>query len=155
MSRRTKTPPGPVSWITPAKAKNLVGVAKVLGPAVLPVVAPYLARAATLTRDGLDRFRARRLGVPVEDLAEFTGRGGSLHARIVGADTALLALGDRPEVTEADREYIANGRRLLANLAAAVRAAERMPARRRKEAHRAADIELDRLEGELLHRLGV
>lgn len=144
-----------MSRITPAKAKNLVGVAKVLGPAVLPVVAPYLARAAAVTRDGVDRLRARRLGVPVEDLAVFSGRGGALHARIVGADSALAELGGREGASDADREYATGGRRTLANLAAAVRAAERMPARRRKAAHRAAAEELDRLEAELLHRLGV
>jgi len=133
-------------------AKNALGVAKVLVPAVVPTVAPYVVKATAAARDRVDRYRARRLGVPVDDLARFGGRGGSLHARIVGADRALTELGER---SADQREFAETGRATLGNLAAAVRAAERMPAQRRKAAHRAAAAELDRVESELLRRLGV
>ncbi|MET0132036.1 MAG: DUF6474 family protein, partial [Kibdelosporangium sp.] len=43
----------------------------------------------------------------------------------------------------------------LAQLASAVRASERMPAARRKAAHRAVSSELDQLEQRLLHKLGI
>jgi hypothetical protein len=136
--------------LTPSSAKNLVGVAKVLGPAVVPVVTPYLLKAASAARDGLDRYRARRLGIDVASLAEYTGRGGALHARIVGADQALAEL----ETADTDREFAVRSRAALAKLAAAVRAAERMPAARRKAAHKAVATELDPIERELLRRLG-
>lgn len=158
MSRRTKKAAEHTPRVTPAKAKNLLSVAKVIGPAVLPVVTPYLLKAASAARDGVDRYRARKLGVPVADLAEFTGRGGALHARIVGADTALTELADSPGGSagaEANRAFVAGSRETLANLATVVRAAERMPAERRRAAHRAVGTELDRIEAELLRRLGV
>lgn len=141
--------------LTPAKAKNMVGVAKVLGPAVLPVVAPYALRAAAAARDGLDHYRARRLGVDVERLADYTGKGGALHARIVGADQSLAELENTDRVSAADREFAGRGRETLTKLAAAVRAAERMPVARRRAAHRAVAAELDPIEQGLLRRLGV
>ncbi|HEX4704454.1 MAG TPA: DUF6474 family protein [Pseudonocardiaceae bacterium] len=135
---------------TPGRAKNLVGVAKVLAPAVLPVVTPYLVRAASAARDGVDRYRARRLGIDVAELADFTGRGAALHARIAGADASLAKL----ETSDADREFAVKARETLAKLAVAVRVAERMPAARRKAAHRAVASALDLIEEELLRRLG-
>lgn len=137
--------------LTPRKAKNLVAVAKVLGPSVIPVVSPYLVRAASTARDGMDRLRARRLGVPVDDLAEFSGRGGALHARIAGDERGLGELAETG--TDDDRAFVERGRNRLAKLAASVRAAERMPSARRRAAHRAAATELDGLEAELLRRL--
>jgi uncharacterized protein DUF6474 len=141
--------------LTPKKARNALAVAKVVGPAVLPIVAPFVLRALGDVRDRYDRRRAGRLGVPVEELARFSGRGGALHARISGAAEALDELRARPEVTADDRAFADRGETTLRQLAAAVRAAERMPTQRRKAAHRAASLELDQLEERLLHRLGV
>jgi hypothetical protein len=146
---------GVVGRLTPGNARNMLGVAKVLGPAVVPVVAPYVLKAAAAARDGLDRYRAHRLGVTVDDLAEYTGRGGALHARIVGADQSLAALEARPGASESDREFAATGRDTLTKLAAAVRAAERMPTARRRATHKSVAAELDPIEKELLRRLGV
>lgn len=141
--------------LTPTGAKSALGVAKVIGPAVVPVVAPYALKAAAAARDGLDRYRAHRLGVDVEHLAEYTGRGGALHARIVGADRSLVELADRQGATEDDRRFAGRSRDTLTKLAAAVRAAERMPVARRKAAHRSVAAELDPIEKELLRRLGL
>jgi hypothetical protein len=155
MARGRKSGKGGVGRLTPGNAKNVLGVAKILGPAVVPVVAPYALKAAAAARDGLDRYRAHRLGIRVDDLAEYTGRGGALHARIVGADQSLAELETRPKVSDTDREFAVRGRDTLVKLAAAVRAAERMPTSRRKAAHRAVAGELDPIEQELLRRLGV
>jgi Family of unknown function (DUF6474) len=141
--------------LTPGSAKNLVGVAKIIGPAVLPVVTPYLMKAAGAARDGLDRRRARRLGIDVAELPEFTGRGGALHVRIVGADQSLAELEGRESASDDDRAYATRARDTLTNLAAAVRAAERMPTARRKAAHKSISHGLDPIERELLRRLGV
>jgi hypothetical protein len=133
--------------ITPAKAKNAIAVAKVLGPAVLPVITPFLTSAAGTARDRWDRMRARRLGIAVGDLAAYSGRGGALHARIAGLATALTDLTDKPFTERTETR--------LRQLTAAVRAAERMPTARRRSANRAVAAELDRLEREMLNRLGV
>ncbi|GAA2665695.1 MULTISPECIES: DUF6474 family protein [Actinosynnema] len=135
--------------ITPSGAKNLVGVAKIVVPALLPVLAPLAARAASAAGDRYDRYRAARLGVDVDRLAEYSGRGARLHARISNAGEALSGL------VESDAGYAQRCGQRLAQLQAAVRASEGMPAPRRKAAHRAVAADLDAVEGELLKRLGV
>lgn len=135
--------------LTPARAKNLVGVAKVIAPVVVPVVAPYALRAASMARDAVDRMRARRMGVAIEDLANYSGHGGALHARIAGVAQAAA------DLRATDPGYADTSEARLTQLAAAVRAAERMPSARRKSAHKAVGQELDRLEEDLLRRLGV
>jgi len=134
---------------TPGRARNLVGVAKVVAPALIPVVAPLAARAAALVGDRYDHYRARRLGVPVDELTRYSGRGARLHARIVGFAQAL------EELRAQDRAYVEATESRLGKLAAAVRASERMPTARRKAAHRAVSTDLDTLEADLLTRLGV
>ncbi|SHE65355.1 DUF6474 family protein [Streptoalloteichus hindustanus] len=136
--------------VTPARAKRLLGLAKVLGPVVLPVA----LRAAAVVREGYDRARARRLGVPVESLAAFSGRGGALHARISGVAGVLAELRARHDDADTQR-FADESERRLGDLASAVRAAERMPSARRRAAHRAVAGELVALESELLRRLGV
>ena len=140
---------------TPGRARNIIGVVRVVAPAVVPIVAPFALKAAAAARDGLDRYRARRLGVDVSQLAEYTGRGGALHARLVGADQSLSELESSGSATPEDREFAAHARTTLAKLTAAVRAAERMPAARRKAAQQAVSGELDPIERELLQRLGL
>lgn len=135
--------------LTPARAKNLIGLAKVVAPAVVPVVAPYALRAASVARDAVDKMRARRLGVEVAELATYSGRGGALHARIAGAAQAAA------DLRVSDAAFADSSESRLTQLAAAVRAAERMPVSRRKAAHKAISQELDRVEEELLRRLGV
>ena len=141
--------------ITPAKAKNVVAVAKVIGPAVVPVVTPFVVQAAGKVRDQLDRMRARKLGVPVDDLGKYTGKGAGLHARIAGAMDAVDEMRAQPNPKAEDKAFADDAETTLRQLTAAVRAAERMPTARRKAAHRAISSELDGLEERVLHRLGV
>jgi hypothetical protein len=143
------------SRFTPGKAKNAVAVAKILGAAALPVITPFLTQTAGTVRDRLDRMRARRLGVGIDELAQYSGRGGGLHARLAGAATALADVRNKPEATEADGKFADSTENRLRQLTAAVRAAERMPAARRKAAHKAISAELDQIEESILHRLGV
>lgn len=135
--------------LTPARAKHLIS----LGKAVLPLLAPVAIKAAAAARDGYDRVRARRMGVPVAHLANYTGRGGALHARIAGIANALAELRINASAEVAD--FAKDSEARLVELAAVVRAAERMPAPRRKAAHRSVATELDRIESHLLHHLGV
>jgi hypothetical protein len=139
--------------ITPERAKRLIKLARVVAPTVVPLVAPYALRAAGAVRDGVDRMRARRLGVPPGELARYTGHGARLHVRIAGVAQALAELSERQPAAAAG--FADEGRATLAKLTAAVRAAEHMPSSRRRAAHRAVAAELDRLEAELLRRLGI
>ncbi|MER7010514.1 DUF6474 family protein [Saccharopolyspora sp. NPDC000359] len=140
--------------ITPGNAKKVIGVAKVVGPVLLP----FAVRAASAARDTYDRARARRLGVPVDDLGTFTGHGAALHARIAGDTEALRALreqaGDQEARLVAEQYAERTGARLM-QLTTAVRAAERMPTQRRRSTHRAVNAELNQIEGDLLSRFGI
>lgn len=137
--------------INPRSAKNAVAVAKIIGPAVVPVLIPFAAKAAATLRGLKDNRRAHKLGVPVSDLAKYTGRGGVLHARIAGLAEVLQELKDRGK----DPQFVTETADTLAQLTSAVRAAERMPTARRKAVHRAVSAELDQLEQRLLHKLGI
>ncbi|HWM04402.1 MAG TPA: DUF6474 family protein [Actinophytocola sp.] len=157
MALRKRTPdlaPGDPRF-TPKRAKNALAVAKIVGPALVPLVMPLALRAFGEARDRIDRLKARRMGVAVGDLAQYSGRGGSLHARITGVAEAIVELRDRPDATPEDRTFADKSETTLRQLAAAVRAAERMPSARRRAAHKAAATELDQLEEHLLHRLGI
>ncbi|HEV7906551.1 MAG TPA: DUF6474 family protein [Pseudonocardiaceae bacterium] len=147
MARKRTSVAGP--RITPGRVKNLLGVAKVVAPAVLPVLAPFAARAAGTVADRYDRYRANRLGVEVGELSQYTGKGARLHARITGLARAL------DELRPGEPDYVTGTESRLTKLVAAVRAAERMPAPRRKAAHRAVSSDLDVLETGLLRRLGL
>ena len=142
--------------LTPGNAKKLVGVAKIVGP----VLAPYAARAAAHARATYDQARARQLGVPVDELGSFTGRGAALHARISGDLQGLRDLRSRTDERSAEDEaaierFASTAETRLGELTSAIRAAERMPAARRRSVHQAAASELDRVENDLLRRFGL
>jgi Family of unknown function (DUF6474) len=139
--------------MTPARAKRMIG----LGRVVLPLLAPYALAAAGVARARWDAYRAARLGVTPMQLNAYSGPGGALHARIDRLAESLNALDDDTEAyaTTAARRFAVETRPRLADLAVAVRAAEQMPAQRRRTAHRAVGDELDRIELALLRHLGV
>ncbi len=143
MARKAK------SGFTAGRAKNLVGVAKVVAPALIPVLAPVIARGAGLLSEQYDRYRARRLGIDVADVGRYSGYGARLHARIVGFSESMETL------RATDSDWVSKTEARLSQLLAAVRASERMPTARRKAAHRAVGTDLDVLEQELLRRLNV
>lgn len=150
--RRAKAEPVKRELVTPGNAKKAVAVGKVLAP----VLAPVAMQLAAMARGAWDERRARRLGVPATELNGYSGKGGSLHARITRISVAmneLSAEGNR-HGAEANRFVQANAPRLV-DLSAAVRAAEMMPTERRRAAHRAVAGELDRIEPRLLTLLGV
>jgi hypothetical protein len=154
MARKAKKVAGE-GIFTPKKARNALSVAKVIGPAVLPVVAPFAVQAAGALREAYDRHQARKLGIEVERLGEFTGRGAALHARISGVSEGLAELKKSAKATDADIKFVNEAQGTLEQLAASVRASERMPAQRRKSTARAVAGELDQLESQLLHRFGL
>lgn len=145
---------------TPAKARRYLAISRV----VLPVASPLLYRGATQLRGKLDERRARSIGVDVENLADFTGHGARLSARINGLEKSLREL-DTANPGAAGTEAAARASRdrdfeqattvRLTELTTAVHAAERMPTARRRAAHNAIGTELDRIDADLLRRLGV
>ena len=138
---------------TAARAKRMLGVSK----AVAPLLAPYALAVAGVARGRYDAYRAGRLGVEPGQLSKYTGPGGALHARLSRIAEALqeLEAGTGTRGAEDDRAFAAKVRPRLEDLAVAVRAASQMPTPRRKTAYRAIGGELDRVEVELLTRLGI
>lgn len=137
--------------LTSGNVKRMIAVAKVVGP----VVAPFAIKASGYARHRWDVARARRLGVPVEQLPSFSGRGAALHARLASLAASLYELAQRRQDDIETTEYVDLTERRLADLAAAVRVAESMPAARRRAAHQAVARELDEVEAKLLARLGL
>lgn len=152
---KTKTP------LDAKRAKRLIGV----GTAMAPLLAPYALAIAGSVRGAWDAHRAARLGVEAGELAAYSGPGGALHARLSRVAEALNELeakkgddagnGTGGGGTGADAAFATTTRPRLADLAVAVRAAEQMPATRRRTAYRSIGDELDRIEIALLTRLGV
>ena len=131
-----------------ARAKRLIGI----GTTVAPLLAPYAMAAAGALRGGWDSYRAGRLGVSTDRLAEFTGPGGGLHARV---SHLAEALNDLETGTPAAQTFAEQARPRLVELATAVRAAEQMPAARRRTAFKSISIELDGVEQGVLTHLGI
>ena len=147
MARRARTK------LTPAKAKRLFGVARV----VAPLLAPYAMAAASGVRQRWDVRRARQLGVTPAQLGSHTGRGGALRARLGAIATTLAELREAADghTTQATRDFAVATEPRLGGLTSAIRVAEQMPPSRRKVAQKAIGGELDRIEQELLNYLGV
>ncbi len=135
--------------MTKARAKRLIGI----GTTVAPLLAPYALAAASAVRGGWDSYRAGRLGVTTDRLAEFTGPGGGLHARVSHLAEALNDLAS--DGTPAAKEFANEALPRLAELATAVKAAEQMPTSRRRTAFKAISIELDGVEQGVLTHLGI
>lgn len=147
MARRAR------SGLTPAKAKRLFGVAKVMAP----LVAPYAMAAAGGVRRRWDLRRARQLGIAPEQLGSHTGRSGALRARLGAIATTLAELRATSEgqTSQAARHFAVATDPRLGDLASAIRVAEQMPPARRRVALKAIGAELDRIEQQLLNYLGV
>ena len=99
--------------LTPKKARNLVGVAKVVAPAVIPVLAPIAARAAGMLSDRYDRYRARRLGVPVDSLGA-VHRAGAARCTPGSPDSPRLWTNcepGKPEYVATTESRLATARR--------------------------------------------
>ncbi|GAA4804773.1 DUF6474 family protein [Tomitella cavernea] len=128
-----------------------LGVARVLAP----VVVPLAYRGATAMRTLLDQRRADKLGVSVDELGSFSGSGAKLGARVTGAGRTLDQLVERNARDAETAEFAKAMRARLADLGAAVDAAETMPGERRRSAHSAIADELDAIDADILARLGV
>ena len=159
--------------LTGAKIKRYIGIARI----VVPVVAPIVYQAVGMARDRWDAHRARQFGVAPDELAEFTGRGAALYARIHNLALSARDLrsrygdGDSNDAARAEpsssgvrgggapagevRSFVDDAQQRLTDLESAVRAAEQMPGSRRRSAHLAVGGELDRIENRLLALWGV
>ena len=137
--------------LSPARIKRTMTVSRLLAPVLVPIV----YRAATTARGMLDERRAERLGVPVSQVGQFSGHGGPLSARIAGTERSLRGVAEKKPKEPETKQFVTAMTERLTDLAAAVTAAETMPATRRRAAHAAIATQLDGIDADLMARLGV
>lgn len=136
---------------SPSRIRRVLTVSRLLAPVVVPLV----YRGATAVRGLLDQRRADQLGVPLAQVGQFSGHGAQLSARVAGAEQSLRTVQEnRPKDAET-KQFVAAISERLRDLAAAVTAAENMPAPRRRAAHAAISKQLDEIDADLMARLGL
>lgn len=125
-----------------AQVKRLSGAARM----AVPLVLPLLYRAITAGRDQVVSARARKAGVDPDQLAQFSGYGADLRARIEGIRGSLegsgLPAGFRQDAGER-----------LDELGAAVDNAEFMTPEQRRRAHNSIGRDIDQLTQQIQERL--
>lgn len=137
--------------LSPTRIRRVLTVSRLLAPIVVPLV----YRAAIAVRGLMDQRRADQLGVPLAQIGQFSGHGARLSARIAGAEQSLRAVQEKKPKDAETKQFAAAISDRLADLSAAVTAAENMPASRRRSAHAAIAKQLDEIEADLMARLGL
>jgi Family of unknown function (DUF6474) len=137
--------------LSPARIRRVLTVSRLLAPILMPVV----YRAAMATRALIDRRRADQLGIPLTQIGQFSGNGARLSARIAGAEQSLRMVQEKKPKDTETKQFASAITERLADLSAAVTAAEHMPAARRRAAHSAISSQLDGIESDLMARLGL
>lgn len=136
---------------SPTRIRRVLTVSRLLAP----VLTPIIYRAAVSARALVDQRRADQLGIPLAQIGQFSGHGAELSARIAGAEKSLRSVQDRKPRDAETKQFVTAITERLADLSAAVTAAENMPAGRRRAAHAAIAAQLDGIEADLMARLGL
>jgi hypothetical protein len=137
--------------LSPTRIRRLLTVSRLLAPVLVPVA----YRVAIAARGLIDQRRADQLGVPLAQIGQFSGDGGRLSARIAGAEKSLRTVQSNKPKDAETRQFVDAISARLADLAAAVTAAENMPTARRRGAHAAIIRQLDEVDADLMARLGL
>lgn len=137
--------------LSPTRIKRLLTVSRLLAP----ILVPLIYRASIAARGLLDERRAERLGVPLSQVGQFSGHGARLSARIAGAEQSVRLVSDKKPKDAETKQFVTAVNDRLADLSAAVTAAENMPPTRRRAAHVAISDQLDGIDADLLARLGL
>ena len=137
--------------LSPTRIRRLLTVSRLLAPILVPVA----YRVAVAARGLIDQRRADQLGVPLAQIGRFSGSGGRLSARIAGAEQSLRSVQQNKPKDPETQQFVTAISERLADLAAAVTAAENMPATRRRGAHAAITRQLDEVDADLMARLGL
>jgi hypothetical protein len=137
--------------LSPSRIRRTLTISRMLAPVVVPIA----YRAAIAARGYVDERRADRLGVPLSQIGQFSGVGGALSARIVGAEQTLAQVAAKKPKDAETKQFVAAVTDRLRDLSAAITAAENMPTPRRRAAHAAITEQLDGVDADLMARLGV
>lgn len=130
----------------PKALRRMLLAAKIIGPAV----AAGALRGSTVVRGVLDERRAKQLGVPIEDVAEYRGAAGEVQARIAGLRNALNDLRARRGTDPKVARFVESTTVRLGELSAAASATASMPSPTRRSALRAVAADLDDVDSQLM-----
>jgi hypothetical protein len=137
--------------LSPTRIRRLLTVSRLLAP----IVVPLAYRIAIAARGLIDQRRADQLGVPLAQIGRFSGHGGRLSARVAGAEQSLRTVQEAKPKDAETKQFVTAISERLADLAAAITAAENMPTARRRGAHVAISRQLDEIDADLMARLGL
>ncbi|KZS69135.1 hypothetical protein A4G29_12535 [Mycobacterium kansasii] len=137
--------------LSPTRIRRALTVSRLLAP----ILAPVIYRAAIAARGLIDQRRADQLGIPLAQVGQFSGHGARLSARIAGSEQSLRMVQEKKPKDAETKQFVAAISERLAELSAAITAAENMPAQRRRAAHTAISSQLDGIEADLMARLGL
>ena len=137
--------------LSPTRIRRVLTVSRLLAPILTPVI----YRAAMAARAIIDQRRADQLGIPLAQIGQFSGHGAQLSARIAGSEKSLQMVQEKKPKDPETKQFVSAITERLADLSAAVTAAENMPAARRRAAHAAISSQLDGIEADLMARLGL
>lgn len=137
--------------LSPTSIRRVLTVSRLLAPVAVPIV----YRAAIAARGVIDQRKADELGVPLSQIGQFSGTGGSLSARIAGAERSLQQVAQKKPKDAETKQFVTAVSDRLSDLAAAVTAAENMPANQRRAAQLSIGQQLDGVDADLLARLSV
>ncbi|OBA75599.1 hypothetical protein A5641_24250 [Mycobacterium sp. 1554424.7] len=137
--------------LSPTRIRRVLTVSRLLAP----ILTPLIYRGAMAARAVIDQRRADQLGVPLAQIGQFSGQGAQLSARIAGSEKSLRAVQEKKPKDAETKQFVGAITERLGDLAAAVTAAENMPAARRRAAHAAISSQVDGIEADLMARLGL
>lgn len=125
-------------------------LAKVATPVLLPLIYKVASNVqGSAGTDGAGSVDLKAAGINA------TGPGAALGARIVRLEQTLAQLDTDRGTERPVKDFVTSSRSRLRDLRSAVEAAESTPTARRREVHTAISGELDRVNKDVLARLGV
>ncbi|GAA4795015.1 hypothetical protein FRX94_11050 [Corynebacterium canis] len=113
---------------------------------LVPVLIPLAYRAITFGREQLLSMKAQRLGVTAHELAQYSGHGAPLKARIAGIRKSL-------ENSKLPAGFVRDVNERLEQLDSAVDNSEYMTAEQRRRVHRSTSKDLDLLLQEVQQKI--
>ncbi len=127
---------------------NVGSITKWAGTArvALPLLLPLVYRGVTAGREQLISTRARKMGVSPDQLAEFSGHGAPLKARIQGVHHTL-------DESSLPSGFVRDAKDRLEELAIAVDNAENMTPEQRRRAHASISRDLDEVTQQIQERI--
>ena len=128
--------------INPDRVKRWIRATRI----AIPFLLPFIYRGITAAQDANNKVRADRAGISTEKLAQFSGHGADLKARIEGIRQNL-------KTTDLPAGFVHDVEDRLDSFVQAADNAEYMTPDQRRRALNAINSDIDKVTAEIQHRL--